>query len=299
MTDIDIMAFQAVMLHGNMTKAAASLFISQPALSTRIAGLEAELGCRLFLRRRGIKNIELTEKGKQFIPLAEQWDSVRTGIRSLSTSTEVPPIRISSLNSISSAILPRVFELFVQGQPNLSLQVEDLDSYSSYDAVESRRIDLAVIVDQRYSLKAICKPLFSDPLLFVCNASSNLPENIHPKDLNPKNEIYSPWSLEFEQWHNSWFGKDFKPKLQIQNMIHLAYFLKRSDSWSIVPATVTQIQLDKHSLSIRKLKSQPPDRKVCYLAPDIEESPQIKEFLKYLTLVLEEYERKGILSLAK
>ena len=73
MTDFEIMAFQAIMKYGNMTKAAESLFISQPALSTRLVGLENELGCRLFLRRRGVKNIELTEKGKQFIALAERW----------------------------------------------------------------------------------------------------------------------------------------------------------------------------------------------------------------------------------
>ena len=44
LTDFEIMAFQAIMKYGNMTKAAESLFISQPALSTRNVGLENELG---------------------------------------------------------------------------------------------------------------------------------------------------------------------------------------------------------------------------------------------------------------
>ena len=47
---------------GNFSKAAESLFITQPALSIAIKNLEKELGCTLVERKRG--NIEFTEIGK-------------------------------------------------------------------------------------------------------------------------------------------------------------------------------------------------------------------------------------------
>ena len=53
--------FIAVAEEGNITKAAARLHVSQPALSTQLAALEDELGQRLF--ERGARGIELTEKG--------------------------------------------------------------------------------------------------------------------------------------------------------------------------------------------------------------------------------------------
>ena len=43
--------FCVVAKHQNMTKAAAELMISQPALSKTIAALEKELGTPLFVRR--------------------------------------------------------------------------------------------------------------------------------------------------------------------------------------------------------------------------------------------------------
>ena len=43
--------FCVVAKHQNMTKAAAELMISQPALSKTIASLEKELGTPLFVRR--------------------------------------------------------------------------------------------------------------------------------------------------------------------------------------------------------------------------------------------------------
>lgn len=53
--------FIAVAEEGNITKAAARLHVSQPALSMQLAALEDELGRKLF--ERGARGIELTEKG--------------------------------------------------------------------------------------------------------------------------------------------------------------------------------------------------------------------------------------------
>src|SRR5262249_28953947 len=51
-------------------KAAEGLYISQPALSRRIAGLEKELGVRLFRRDR--RGVELTEVGQRILVQAKE-----------------------------------------------------------------------------------------------------------------------------------------------------------------------------------------------------------------------------------
>lgn len=60
----------AVSEHGNFTRAAQSLHVAQPSLSQQIAGLERELGVRLFVRGPG--PVRPTPDGVHFIKKAEQ-----------------------------------------------------------------------------------------------------------------------------------------------------------------------------------------------------------------------------------
>ena len=63
-------AFLAVGRTGNVTQAAAEMFVSQPALSARISRLERAVGARLFERHQS--GVRLTEAGRAFAPYAEQ-----------------------------------------------------------------------------------------------------------------------------------------------------------------------------------------------------------------------------------
>lgn len=66
----NIEAFVYVNHYGSFNKAAEVLFLSQPSVTARIQTLERELDCKLFDRLG--KQIALTEKGKQFLPYAQQ-----------------------------------------------------------------------------------------------------------------------------------------------------------------------------------------------------------------------------------
>ncbi len=58
-------AFYAAARHGTLTAAAAELNVSQPAISRRIATLEADLGCPLFDRSH--KPVRITQSGKDLL----------------------------------------------------------------------------------------------------------------------------------------------------------------------------------------------------------------------------------------
>ncbi len=64
-----IEAFMALVEYLNFSRAAESLYISQPALSKQIASLESYLGVILFSRDK--RTVELTEMGKLFLPEAQ------------------------------------------------------------------------------------------------------------------------------------------------------------------------------------------------------------------------------------
>ncbi len=59
-----LVGFYHVAKHGNFTKAAENVFVTQSALTHQIQALEAELGCLLF-ERIGKRKILLTAAGKR------------------------------------------------------------------------------------------------------------------------------------------------------------------------------------------------------------------------------------------
>ncbi|AXT36831.1 LysR family transcriptional regulator [Phaeobacter sp. LSS9] len=60
----------AIAQHGSLSAAAAAVHVSQPALSTALARIEAQLGETLFLRRRGAA-VVLTPQGRSFAARAQ------------------------------------------------------------------------------------------------------------------------------------------------------------------------------------------------------------------------------------
>ncbi|MGB3177207.1 MAG: LysR family transcriptional regulator [Albidovulum sp.] len=60
-----LIAFHEAVRHGTLTEAARALNVSQPAVSRRIAQLEADLGAPLF--DRGRKPVKLTEAGRELV----------------------------------------------------------------------------------------------------------------------------------------------------------------------------------------------------------------------------------------
>lgn len=57
----------------NFSRAAQTVYLSQPALSRQISDLEKELGLKLF--HRSTRQVELTESGQEFLPIAKEFIS--------------------------------------------------------------------------------------------------------------------------------------------------------------------------------------------------------------------------------
>ena len=65
-----LQAFIAVARYRSFSMASDSLFVTQPAISKRVAALEYELGTQLF--NRIARQISLTDAGKQLLPKAQE-----------------------------------------------------------------------------------------------------------------------------------------------------------------------------------------------------------------------------------
>ncbi|PCK09680.1 MAG: LysR family transcriptional regulator [Alteromonadaceae bacterium] len=168
--DIDALkAFIAVSKTQSFSLAAQQLFITQPAVSKRISGLEAHLNHSLFDRLG--KTVRLTEAGATLLPKAlsivQQISETERGIRELSGEIR-GLLKVATSHHIGLHHLPPVLREFASAHPDVNLQFEFLDSEKAHRKLLSSEVELAIVTlapQLEPPLKA--KQLWHDPLAFV------------------------------------------------------------------------------------------------------------------------------------
>ena len=139
--------FCVVAKHQNMTKAAAELMISQPALSKTIASLEKELGTPLFVRRN--RSILLNRAGEILYQKIDQSinliDDTVSEIRELSNE---PFGNVRLLVLSASSYMPGFYIAFHQRYPFIKLQ---LSNYIRYEHMFMYDCDFCITADAGFT----------------------------------------------------------------------------------------------------------------------------------------------------
>ena len=138
-------AFKTVMDRGSITQAAATFNITQPAMSSMIAALEADVGFALFERSKG--RIRPTPEA---LSLYEEVEKALTGfdkvvrtaydIRDLRTGQ----LRIASFPAPSFGFLPRIVAAFHRAYPEVTVSLQTRSSPQVNDWIESQLFDIGL-----------------------------------------------------------------------------------------------------------------------------------------------------------
>ena len=164
---------------GNFSKAAAKLFISQPALSMAIQKTEASLGMPLF--DRSTRPMRLTPAGEIYIAairktqyLEQDLSQQIEDIRSLKTGT----VSIGGTNYINSYILPDILAGFNQEYPELKISLKEGSAYQMESMLKERTIDLSISCDPGIIVNFKGFQLFTDHLVVAVPKQIPIPEEI-------------------------------------------------------------------------------------------------------------------------
>jgi len=176
--------FKTVAELQHYTKAAAKLFLTQPALTKSIQGLERELGVPLF--KKDGRNVILTEYGKAFYPYATQAiESINNGTTAISQllNTETDNIFMSCLHSAYSCFLPEKILAFRKIHPNCKFTIEyKFTSGILTDILEGHSelgISSSFIFEDTYNTDSTfssleCKQLYQEPICFIAGKNNPL-----------------------------------------------------------------------------------------------------------------------------
>jgi DNA-binding transcriptional LysR family regulator len=139
----DLRYFLAVAQQLHFTRAAETLYLSQPALSKQIRALERQLRVTLFERDRG--TVRLTRAGAELVPYAERmlesWEGAR---RSLSRASDCALV-IGMHTSPGRGLLPRVRALMVASCPAVELELRHVAWSDRTAGLSDRSTDAAFV----------------------------------------------------------------------------------------------------------------------------------------------------------
>jgi DNA-binding transcriptional LysR family regulator len=168
-------AFVAIVRRGGFTRAAATLHLSQPAVSRRLDLLERELGRPLFDRTRG--GAQLTEAGRAFLPHAETLlASMRDGVEAVRAleRSDRGTVTVALVGTLASTLLTTRLQRFrdAHRQVRLDLRTALSREVSALVRRGDAALGLRYFPDPDPDLVSL--PLYREPLLTVCAPTHRL-----------------------------------------------------------------------------------------------------------------------------
>ncbi len=141
-----LLAFTTIAELKSFTEAAEQLHLTQPAVSKRIASLEAQLNCSLFDRIG--RQVKLTESGKALLPKAQKiLFEIEDAKRALTNLSGVVSgkLALGTSHHIGLHRLPPVLRRFSKAYQDVQLDIKFIDSEQAYDLVNQGSLELGIV----------------------------------------------------------------------------------------------------------------------------------------------------------
>lgn len=170
---------------------------TQPAISLSIRDLENKLGEALFEKRNAkTAKTELTPFGQHFLPKAKELIAHHDRIAedmSLLAEHKTGHLRLASVPSIASRVLPELLLRFVADTPDLHISFFDDNSAAVLRMIENQQVDfgIASLFDADEHSDKTFIPIWEDQVGLVCPQDHPLAERpgVHWKELRQERLI--------------------------------------------------------------------------------------------------------------
>lgn len=174
-------AFERASRDGSFTRAAEALGLTQPAVSTRINTLEAELDGKLF-ERLG-RRLQLTPLGEHLLPYARR---VLTSLDDLSVtarhfqSGQVGEVKVTAPTPFVLSFLVDVLAHFRQQHPSVDVLIRERNKTVIYELLHDNTMTLGLVNAPVFDREIVQLLRFSDPIRAVAAPSHPLAQSDEP-----------------------------------------------------------------------------------------------------------------------
>lgn len=246
-------AFLTVAELGSFSRAGERLFLTQPAISKRIANLESLLGTTLFDRIG--RDVYLTEAGELLQRRAQSIvDDIRdtqTSVTQL-TSNDIRQLNLASSHHIGLHYLGPILRRFVQNNPSAKLDVRFMESEQAVEALLKRDIEIALTtIPSPLHRDLMARTLWQDRLNFVVSKDHPLakhPDSLRLNELahltailpDKQTTTYQIIEKTFERHHIP-----LKRVLSVNYLETIRALVSNNLGWSLLPEVMMNDDLTK------------------------------------------------------
>lgn len=240
-----LQAFIAVARHESFSKASEQLFITQPAVSKRVAAIEEELGTQLF--NRIARQISLTEAGKQLLPRAQDLVSQAEDMQRYASNLNDDisgNLSVAIAHHIGLHRMPPILKEFNLRHPKVQLDILFEDSDRAFHAVEQGDIEFAVItLPTELPEKLQKQTIWHDALNVVVGVDHPLAKlkSVNMKKLAEYSSVLPSKDTETHKIVLREFaerGLELRVQMETNNLETLKMLAAAGLGWSLLPKTM-------------------------------------------------------------
>ena len=199
----ELQIFKAVADEGGVLKAARKLHRVPSNVTTRVKGLEADLGTELFIRDR--KRLFLSPAGELLLAYADKLLRLAEEARSaVAGSTPRGVLRLGALESTTASRLPPVLARYHRTFPEVRVELTTGTNDGLTAAVLDRRVDAAFVAEIPSSSELAHLPLFAERLTIISSLAHRRIRS--PADVEGDSIVAFPDGCAYRRRLQRWLG---------------------------------------------------------------------------------------------
>lgn len=220
--------FHVVATLGSFTEAAKTLFLTQPAVTQQIQGLEHALKSSLFDRTK--RQIRLTSRGKVLFKYTQKLFGIFREIENV--FNDLNSLQAGELTIAASAVagnyyISEILPEFTRNYPLVSVRLELGDSAHVVDLVEKGVADIGLCRHLPTNKNCVQKPISREPYICVCAPNyplASLGRSISPQEFAENYIVMrqrkSKMRSKIEEWFSSVGAIDHlpPPTIEVNNL---------------------------------------------------------------------------------
>lgn len=249
MEDRDWLIIKSLHDEKNITKAAQALYMSQPALTSRLQHIEREFGVQIV--QRSTKGVQFTPEGeflvKSSAEIITRLDKIKTEIRNLSKE-DSGTVEIGASNYFTMYTLPYLLKRFKEKYPNARFKVTTDWTKNIFSLLYGQKIHVGFVSVDYGGCKDLHR-LYEEP---ICIAYSHRFELADLPSL-PRIDYQSDYLIksQLDKWWRENFTVPPDISMRVDKLATCKEMIKAGLGYALLPARIISDTPQIHRLEIK------------------------------------------------